>query len=132
MNQNSFFVPGARVAVISNLGRAREAFVEKVYKNGNFILRDDKNRQQWRPHTAYNITDHKSADPAGSRSIWNSEHIRLWDDESNAELTVKVEREDKRKRLDAVASALRKMRPDDIAMADLQQIEDILRDVAKE
>lgn len=44
--EKHLFVPGARVAIRDKHGDGyREAFVDKVYKNGNFTLRS----QQWRP-----------------------------------------------------------------------------------
>lgn len=46
------FVEGMRVARVSGFsGHAHtEAFIEKVYKNGNFILKGDADKKQWKPY----------------------------------------------------------------------------------
>lgn len=49
---NGKFIAGMRVAKVSGFSghSCQEAFVDKVYRNGNFILKGDETRQQWRPY----------------------------------------------------------------------------------
>lgn len=79
------FVPGARVAIEVGGGYSspmsyKEAFVEKAFKNGRFILRDSN--QQWRPQG-----------PGGYNKYWHASEtgygrgrLRIWDEVANAEI----------------------------------------------
>jgi hypothetical protein len=46
------FVPGARIALYDIHFGWREAFVAKVYKNGNFTIDGDKSNHQYRPSSS--------------------------------------------------------------------------------
>jgi len=92
----SKFVEGARVALrYGRHGDARykEAFVEKVYKTGRFILTGDKTRKQWSPWP-----DGRTAYQAGEYS-YNRPSLIIWDETADAEISVQIERTKRRDRM---------------------------------
>lgn len=81
------FVPGARVAVYDRYGDGvREAFVEKVYKNGNFILCGSS--QQWRPWRSSYGDQRWSA--TETKSGYNRSRLDLWNKTTDAEITARL------------------------------------------
>ena len=90
------FVPGARVAVTERFGNAMtEAFVEKVYKSGNFTLRGSN--QQWKPwKSTWSNEPRWSAVETGSG--YSRRRLDLWDETTDAEITEKIETERTRQR----------------------------------
>jgi hypothetical protein len=87
--ENSPFVPGARVAISDFHGdNYREAFVEKVYKNGNFTLRDST--RQWRPSSWMPHGEDRprwSASERGERMRFSRRNLKIWDSTTDAEIT---------------------------------------------
>jgi hypothetical protein len=82
---DSPFIVGARVAMRSHDGEIwREHFVEKVYKNGNFTLRGDK--QQWRAICARWGDDNVSWDAwrTGDHGHWDRTTLNLWGESTEA------------------------------------------------
>ncbi len=82
MSENPFVV-GARVAIrTAGWGAAsyREAFVEKVYKGGNFTLRG-AGTQQWRPRNSFGRW---SASKTGT-DRWSRELLVIWDGNTDKE-----------------------------------------------
>jgi hypothetical protein len=81
MSWQSPFVPGARVAIVTGYDRKTytEGFVDRVYKSGNFTLRDYVGRQQWRPVRNSNRAC------CTRKSRWGT-HLILWDENVNAEI----------------------------------------------
>lgn len=123
------FQPGTRVALRDGITDAySEAFVEKVYKNGNFTLRG--NRQQWRPHSEWR----KLGDPsAGKKWIADStyrgyhrDRVLLWDAETDNEIQEHIARTQRSKRLSRLQDTFRYFRVGDVTDAMLDQIEALL------
>jgi hypothetical protein len=82
------FRPGARVAVSERYSdEVSEAFVEKVYKTGNFTLRGSK--KQWRPWQ-YNWGDTSRWSATETGSGWSRGRLDLWDETTDAELSAKI------------------------------------------
>lgn len=87
--QASPFIAGARVAVHVGGGyyaplSYKEAFVERVFKNGRFLLRDSK--QQWRPHEPAHYAKYWRAGETGN----GRDQLRIWDDAADAEITAAI------------------------------------------
>lgn len=93
---SSPFVPGARVAMQSRPSDYKEVFVDKVYKNGNFTLRGDKSRQQWRP-TRYLGRQREdgtyevrwSATPTGDY-YYGRPTLEIWDATTDARISAAI------------------------------------------
>src|SRR4051812_16116611 len=99
----SQFVPGARVAVSGGRWSThlyKEAFVDKVHKNGNFTLKGDESRQQYRP--SY---DGLEAWQTGKDNTWHRTKVRLWTDEIDVEIKEKAALDCRGKRLNAILEA---------------------------
>jgi hypothetical protein len=109
----SLFVPGVRVAISQRWRDAvREAFVEKVYKNGNFTLLHST--QQWRP---FGPRPYRTAFETGS-SLTRS-HIQLWDATTDREIAAKVKLTRNRRRLAIIMGKLKSVEAptDDLLIA---------------
>ncbi|MCA6108169.1 hypothetical protein [Bradyrhizobium cenepequi] len=88
--KDSPFLPGTRVAIRVSGSRwshipdtFTEGFVEKSYKNGNFVLRGSS--QQYRPHSPGGMTKHWTAYQTGEGSYFRGE-VRVWDDAAEEEI----------------------------------------------
>lgn len=126
-NPTSPFVPGARVAIDDRWGNCREAFVEKVYKNGNFTLRGDNWRQQWRPRRS----GHEwSATPTGA-DPWTRTKLRIWDAMVDAEISAKIALAKRKTRREAILDAIRRLPDDRLTDAMLDAIEAALASVGE-
>lgn len=113
--QVSPFISGARVAVKERYGDGyAEAFVDKVYKTGNFTLRDSK--QQWRPWSPsrYDADGAWTAMEAGDSTIWHKRVLRIWNDSTDREIQSAIAKIVRRKRLGAIIERLRNLSPNDI------------------
>lgn len=109
------FIPGARVAVDDRFGSGiKESFVDKVYKNGNFTLRDSK--QQWRPwHGGYG---EKRWHATATGSGWHRASLSLWDEATDRELTEKIEAQKIKLRWQKIRSKIDGMKYPTAAMCD--------------
>lgn len=69
------FEAGMRVAKVSHFSghTPTEAFIEKVYANGNFILKGDLTKKQWRPYCE------RQAERVGETSHYATT-IVVWDE----------------------------------------------------
>lgn len=110
MNEQSPFIPGARVAISSGYrdNLYEEAFVEKAYKNGNFILRGDTSRQQWKPWSMSRgdgkpptWTAHKTNDS------WSRRSVILWDESTDAEIAAGIALRQRHSRLQKIQDRVR-------------------------
>lgn len=119
MEKNSSFVLGAHVAIFSgrDFKRVTKATVEKVYKNGNFILKGDRVRRQWRPNA-----NGKSAWRVG-RSAWDFENLKLWDRETAKEAAEIKREQDRRERLTRIAKLVDRLRVDTVTVEQLAALE---------
>lgn len=99
----SKFVEGMRVAKVSGFsGHSHtEAFVEKVYKNGNFTLKGDADKQQWKPYRSGEY-----AQRTGETSRYATT-VEIWDALFDEELAKKEVRKAKDIRANVVSDALR-------------------------
>lgn len=98
MSTESTFKEGTRVAV-QHGGRGvnpyySEHFVEKVYKNGNFILKGDPHRKQWCPYG-----DGVGARQTGNFSFGGRPQLKIWDETTDAEIAAANERQKRRDRM---------------------------------
>ena len=85
MTQESPFIPGARVAIMSSSvyhADVREAFVDKVHKSGNFTLRGS--RQQWRPWGPSTYQTEWRAIETGEG--YSKRKLVIWDDSTDAKI----------------------------------------------
>lgn len=108
MTQASPFQPGVRVAIGRDEEGYREAFVGKVYKNGNFTLKGDT--QQWRPAQA-GYQGSWSARQTGQFS-WQAPGLLLWDAETEPRIAARNAEIRRRSRLHWVVNAIRNMKPE--------------------
>lgn len=106
------FTEGAYVALINHhwdrriLGKRR---IEKVYKNGNFILERAAGQvqpegfkpTQWRPNH-----DHSSAHKTGDSRFHSREHVEPWDAGIETELAANLIRRDVEARAKAVVEKI--------------------------
>lgn len=133
-NENPF-VAGARVAIRNpNPGfRQRpvgykEAFVDKVYKTGNFTLKGDN--QQWR------LSHNKSAVQTGNHGWSSRPTLRIWDDSSNDEIAAENTKAALYQRFYNLSEAMRKIEFSDLVNDELlDQLEIVvlgLRPIPKE
>lgn len=117
MTENtSPFVPGARVAV-DNGYQTREAFVDKVYKNGNFTLRGDGARQQWRPWS-----NNQRAFRTGDNH-WDRDVVTLWTDATDAALSARIAECLRQTRLRKLQQQFDRLRVGDVTDGMLDAIE---------
>lgn len=99
----SQFKPGTRVAINSRYGNTRkEAFVEKVYKSGNFTLKGQGN-QQWRPHCGG-----RYASETGNNY---PESCQVWDDALDARIAAENLRREIDDRAFELLSKIKELRP---------------------
>lgn len=123
--ENSPFVPGARVAIVTGRHEPtyREGFVEKVHKNGNFTLKGDANRQQYRPSRSC-FSDDKSwsANATGERS-WNASHIEIWNEATDKKIAEGIARTSRRTRLRHLQHAFERVKVENATDAMLDAIE---------
>lgn len=118
MTPASLFTVGARVAIDNGFG-VREDFVAKVYKSGNFTLVSDKGARpnQWRPW------GDRYANQTGDNGRWSRTTLRLWDTETDAELTAERDKSVRQRRLRDLCERLRRLGPNDVTEAALSTIE---------
>lgn len=129
------FVAGARVAVESRYaGGYREAFVDRVYKNGNFTLKGDDSRQQWRPNSwrEYGTDNIRHSAHQTGRGSWSTGSLEIWDAETDAKIGAGVALQKRRVRLAAVARVVAGLRAEDITDEMLAKIEAALEPAADE
>ena len=87
------FVPGARVALFTRPDDAdpAERFVEKVYKNGNFVLAGDTTRQQWKPFkTPYAVGEWRAAEVR--KRGFSRRTLAHWSDVVDQDITARREK----------------------------------------
>ncbi len=85
---DSPFIPGARVAVGERYGdEVTEGFVDKVYENGNFTLRGDK--QQWRGYQS-SFSDRRWS-ALETRGGYQRRRLDLWDAETDKDIREKMD-----------------------------------------
>ena len=71
VSDTAHFTPGSRVAVKRSMSDGlEEAVIDRVYKNGNFIIAGDK--RQWKPF------GNGSAYAVGSSSRWSRDRVEAW------------------------------------------------------
>lgn len=109
MTQASPFQPGVRVAIGRDEEGYREAFVGKVYKNGNFTLAGDT--QQWRPQQPHNFSKFWTAQQTGQYG-WRSPSLTLWSEEAEPHIAARNAAGMRRSRLYRVVNAIRNMKPE--------------------
>lgn len=109
MTQASPFQPGVRAAIGQDEEGYREAFVDKVYKNGNFTLKGDT--QQWRPQQPHNFSRFWKAQQTGQYG-WRAPALMLWDEEAEPHIAAQNAVVKRRSRLHWVVNAIRNMKPE--------------------
>jgi hypothetical protein len=113
--QENPFKPGVRVAVFDrHADTYYENFVDKVYKNGNFTLKGST--QQWRPHNG-----RRWATETGN--VWNRPALKIWDADTDAEITAKIAAFARGQRFKKIQDRLRRMAPSAVTNDMLDQIE---------
>lgn len=119
------FQPGTRVAIRSYAGY-REAFVEKVYKNGNFTLRG-ASKQQWRASSSAGYGDRSirwTACKTGPYS-YDRDIVLLWNEETEREIQEAKSLKNRRDRLHVVQSKVEKLRAEHVSDATLTAFEEV-------
>ena len=120
------FVSGARVAVVT-LGWGepsyRECRVDKVYKTGRFTLVGSS--QQWRPSSPGGDRQYWTADATGD-CRWNRKHIKIWNEETDAEIAASIDRTKRTKKIKSLSERLAQIRESEITNDALDQIASLL------
>lgn len=129
--EKSPFVEDAKVARrteprFGESGQWRVAIVDRVYKNGRFILRGG-DKQQWRPREPDSWYPHWYARQAGEGSPYSvREALIIWDASTEAMIEKDNAAYSHRYRLAGLKSRVEKMNPADIAPEVLVQIVELL------
>lgn len=123
-NEQHPFKPGTRVAIrTSCYGNGehsyREAFVDRVYKNGRFLLRGST--QQWRTNRSY-MRDQWEAYRTGDRR-WDRDSVILWDEKNGAEIEASRARDKLWDRARKIKDRVERWKPEDVTEAMLDAIE---------
>jgi hypothetical protein len=112
------FEVGDRVALrhCSNWGPSsyRESSVEKVYANGNFLLKGSK--QQYRPEGRSPYDKILTARPAGARR-WDGDDVIFWDELAEKEIKEARAQQRKRNDLHKIKSAVDQLRHETASQA---------------
>lgn len=125
------FLPGVRVAMRSayrdDWSVVTEHHVDKVYANGNFTLRGDENRTQWRNSSL------TTARPAGQRGHWSHRQpeIHIWDKDFDAKRAESVRREQHRRRAAALETRMSKIRLAQRTPEELDKMDELLTELEK-
>lgn len=114
---DSPFISGARVAVTDYHGDgAREDFVEKAYKNGNFTLRGSK--QQWKPWNSSFGNQKWSARQTGDGQRLSRRRLTIWDEDTDKEIVARVEATKARERWRSVRAKLDAVKEPTLALCE--------------
>jgi len=121
----SKFTPGTRVAVISGFSDRshREAFIDKVYKNGNFILKGDSNKKQWKPYWTGD-----AAKEVGDTSRYATT-VEVWDDAFDVLIAKKKAKTEHRRKAYDLSNRIRAMRLEFLSDEDLSALEMIVSQI---
>ncbi len=121
------FIPGARVAVErgtwSNIPDYIEGIVEKVHKNGNFVLRGSK--QQWSPWKE-GFGDIRRWRARATGEGYRKPQLVLWDSETDKEIQEWIAKAKRDKRYHAIRDQICRMSSDQFTEIMLDQIEKAL------
>lgn len=102
VEEQSPFVPGARVAMDVTapgaLTHYKVGWVDKVYKNGNFTLKGSKQQYSAYQTGAFPGSPSRWRAQRTGRDFCNRTVLRIWDDESDAEITAAIQRRELQKR----------------------------------
>lgn len=119
------FQPGTRVAIRTGYygygyGECtyNEAFVDRVYKNGRFLLRGSD--QQWKARHSFH--DDWRADRTGDRR-WDRSSVILWDEKNGAEIEAARAREALWDRACKIQKRVERWKREDVTRAMLDAIE---------
>lgn len=123
-NEQHPFQPGTRVAIrTSRYGNGepsyREAFVDRVYKNGRFLLRGSP--QQWKASHSY-MRDQWQADRTGE-SRWDRDSVILWDEKNGAEIEAARAREKLWNRARKIQDRVERWKREDVTESMVNTIE---------
>lgn len=115
MSENPF-IPGARVAVGEKYGDGvTEGFVEKVHKSGRFTLKGSA--QQWKPwKSTWSSGPRWSATETGTG--WGRRSLDIWDDETDKEITARIDAHKARLKWRDLRSKLSNVREPTVALCD--------------
>lgn len=119
------FVPGARVAIMSHYrDETKEAFVEKVYKNGNFILKDG-GRQQYHPTCSkWSGVIEWRAVPTGGGYV--RDKLQIWDEHTDQQIREAIAETKRKQRLRDVRLRVERLRIGEVSDEMLDAIEAVL------